>query len=287
MLAIGKSVSEIIMKPALWPENVKVGDVVYPPGGALGPRIQYSIELVIVHTGEMTVWIDGQRHFAPAGTVSILFPEREERFVFARHCETHHSFMHIHLPDLPADVRQRLEALPWPLPLSTAMHDLIRSALNLSRSPLSTADMLLKTLGLHILLRYLGEGERLLAGEEATHPAVERARQYIQAHLSEPLALADIARAGAVSPPHLIRLFRATFDRTPIAYLWDQRVRRGIELLEDTGLPVSLIAGQCGFQTSYHFSRRVRQATGLTPIEVRRRAWGGADEQTRYNEQEH
>ncbi|MFL5655320.1 MAG: helix-turn-helix domain-containing protein [Ktedonobacteraceae bacterium] len=32
---------------------------------------------------------------------------------------------------------------------------------------------------------------------------------------------------------------------------------------------VGEIANSCGFQTSQHFSRRVRQVTGLTPLEVR------------------
>lgn len=270
----GKNVSEIIMMPQLWPEQIMVGDVIYPPGSTLGPRIQHSIELVLVHSGEMTVWVDGVRHYASAGTVSILFPGHEERFAFAQRAETYHSYIHLWLPDLPPDVERQLRRLPWPLPLSSAMNDLIRTALNLRRSSLPTADLLRRTLGLHMLLRYLGEGERLLAGEQAAHPALERARQHIHAHLGEPLTLADIAQAAAISPPHLIRLFRAAFSRTPIAYLWEQRVRRGIELLENTGLPVGLIAEQCGFQTSYHFSRRVRLAAGLSPVEVRRRAWG-------------
>ncbi len=274
MLMIGRFVSEIRIMPDLWPENVFVGDVIYPPGGVLGPRRQYSIELVMVHTGSMTIWIDGQRHYAPAGSVAILFPDHEERFAFATRTDTHHSFIHIWLPNLPDAVQQRLIALPWPLPLSVTMNDLIRSALNLRSSTLSTADLLLRNLGLQMLLRYLGEGERLLAGQAATRPAVEQARQYVQAHLNEPLALADIAQAAAVSPSHLIRLFKAELGCTPAAYLWDERVRRGIELLENTGLPVGLIAEQCGFQTSYHFSRRIRQATTLSPVEVRRRAWG-------------
>ncbi|TMD58047.1 MAG: helix-turn-helix transcriptional regulator [Chloroflexi bacterium] len=33
------------------------------------------------------------------------------------------------------------------------------------------------------------------------------------------------------------------------------------------------IADQCGFQSRYHFSRRIRQETGSTPQEVRRRFW--------------
>lgn len=258
----------------LWPDQVLVGEVVYPPGSVLGPRIQYSLELVMVHTGDMTVWIDGVRHYAPAGSIGLLFPGHEERFVFAPAAETHHSYAHIMLPRLPADLHQRLRSLPWPLPLSPAQHDLTRSALALRQSPLSSADLMLRAVCMQMLWRYLGEGERLRAGQGTVHPAVERACQIIEKRLGDPLTLTDIAQAAAVSPPHLIRLFRTELHSTPMAYLWAQRVRRGVELLENTGLPVGLIAEQCGFQTSFHFSRRVRQATGLAPLEVRRRAWG-------------
>lgn len=266
--------SEINMMQGMWPERVTPGEVVYPPGSTLGPRIQSSIELVLIHVGEMTVWLDGQRHYAPAGTVTLLFPGPEERFVFARHGDTHHTFIHVWLPSLPPDLERRLRLLPWLLPLSALMHNLMLSALQLYQSSLTTADMLLKTVALQMLFHYLGEGERLLSGEGSLHTAVERAQQYIQLHLSEPLTLDDIAEESAVSPAHLIRLFNTALGVTPIAYLWEQRVRHGVELLESTGLSVGLIAEQCGFQTSDHFSRRVRQATGQPPLVVRRRAWG-------------
>ncbi|MBZ0297326.1 MAG: AraC family transcriptional regulator [Anaerolineae bacterium] len=261
----------------LWPEAVRFGDVVYPPGGAFGPRIQPTIELVLLHSGEMTVWIDGVRHYAPAATITLLFPGHEERFVFAADSETHHSFAHITLEHLPPLVEVHLRSLPWSLPLSTSMTDLMSRGLSLRTATLSTVQPLLKAIAAQMLWRYIGEGERLLAGEDApqTHPAVEQVRKYIQNHLSEALTLDDLAAVGAVSPSHLIRLFQVELNTTPIAYLWEQRVAQGIDMLENTGLPVGIIAERCGFQTSYHFSRRVRLATGYAPLSLRRRAWQG------------
>ncbi len=260
---------------ALWPDWVLVGDVIYPPGGHFGPRIQNSFQLVLVHTGEMTVWIDTVAHYAPTGSVTLLYPGHQERFAFARDADTHHSFAHVGIAQLPPSISRRLHQLPWLLPLSPAMRDLNLRALTLRNTALSTAKPLLKAVVAQMLWRYLGEGERQLSGEAnpVSHLAVHQARQYIQTHLSEALTLDTLAQVAATSPSHLIRLFQSELDTTPIAYLWEQRVTQGVELLENTGLSVAIIAERCGFQTRHHFSRRIRQATGLTPLEVRRRAW--------------
>jgi len=58
-----------------------------------------------------------------------------------------------------------------------------------------------------------------------------------------------------------------------MAYLWRRRVDAGVDLLTSTGLPVGEIARRVGFRSVYHFSRRVKQATGLPPTELRRRGW--------------
>jgi len=46
-----------------------------------------------------------------------------------------------------------------------------------------------------------------------------------------------------------------------------------VDLLANTGLPVGEVARRSGFRSVYHFSRRVKQATGMAPTELRRRGW--------------
>jgi AraC family transcriptional regulator of arabinose operon len=203
-------------------------------------------------------------------------PGHEEYFVFAEENETWHSWFSIILPRFPDELRARLHCMPWPLPLSYGITRLVHEALALRTTALSTANTILKALSIQMVCHYIGAGElQMMASTKGiAHPAVEQARAFIQDHLSEQLSLAEIAQAAAVSPTHLVRLFRSQLKTTPIAYIWAQRVIRGVELLKQTGLPVSSIAERCGFKTSYHFSRRVRQAAGLAPLEIRRQAWG-------------
>ncbi len=159
------------------------------------------------------------------------------------------------------------------------MQQLMQTAQEVQSTPFPTSNELLKTLALQMLWRYIGEGEQHTSQRVLPlHPAVTQACQFMQAHLSEPLTLASIADDVALNPAYLIRLFQAHLHTTPMAYLWQQRLRTGIRLLEQTGLTVRTIAERSGFQSHFHFSRRIREVTGYTPLEMRRRAWRGSNE---------
>ncbi|GCE12907.1 AraC family transcriptional regulator [Tengunoibacter tsumagoiensis] len=260
------------MEDGFWPEQVQINEIVYPPKGTLGPRIQPNLQLVLVHRGHLTLTLNGQQHFIPDTTIFVLFPGGKEYFAFAEEQETHHSWLHI-TSSIPEKILQRLQRLEWPLPLSSTMLQLMQQALAIRPHVFSTREEILKTLALQMLWRYIGEGEARLTQTRQQHPAVEHAQQYILMHLSEDLTLEKIADVVAMSPAHLIRLFQAQLQTTPMAYVWQQRVQLGIRLLEQTGLTVGTIAERCGFQSRFHFSRRIRQVSGATPLTIRQRSW--------------
>jgi AraC-like DNA-binding protein len=264
--------SEIDVEPELWPSRVSVGTVTYPPGGTLGPRAQRDLQLVLMHAGSVVVWVDQESpRRLVAGQVGLLLPGHRERFAFDPGGASHHSWVQAHVPDIPAATRRRLERLPTALPLSPALEALTREAVATAASALPGAPSLLAHLAGAALWRYIGEAERTLP--ERPRP-VDDAQRHILANLHDPaLTLDAIARAVHVTPVHLIRSFRAEHDSTPIAYLWQRRVALGVDLLTNTGLPIATVAERCGFKTAHHFSRRVKQATGLPPAALRRRRW--------------
>src|SRR5437867_2811778 len=138
-------------------DQVSVGEVVYPPGGRLGPRWQRDVQLVLVHSGSARITVDGG---APAthaaGSVALLLPGHRERFAFADDVPTHHSWIQARLPDPPAALIARLAALPAALPASTALTELVRDAVAVARTPLSTARPLLAALAAAAIWRYVG-----------------------------------------------------------------------------------------------------------------------------------
>jgi AraC-like DNA-binding protein len=250
------------------PERISVGEVVYPPGGRLGPRRQRDLQLVLVHRGSAAIAIDDEPPVAhAAGTVALLLPGHRETFAFADDQTTHHSWIQAHIGPAP----DRFVVLPRALPLSGALADLVAEAVAVSRTPLSTARPLLAALAAAALWRYAGEAE---SGPALADDAVDRARRHAHAHLADPqLDLTQLARAAHVSPPHLVRRFRAELGVTPMAYLWRRRVAHGVDLLTHTGLPVGDVATRSGFKSVYHFSRRVKEQTGLAPTALRRERW--------------
>jgi AraC-like DNA-binding protein len=266
--------SEIDLRPV----QVSVGEVVYPPGGRLGPRWQHDVQLVLVHAGRAQIAIDGG---APttvrAGEVRLLLPGHREQFAFAEREPTRHSWVQARLAGGPSAAMQAsvaLAALPHTLPASTALTELVREAVDLARTPLSTAKPLLHALTAAAIWRYAGEAESEERGEQ---DVVARARAFLHAHVDDPaVTLEATARAAHVTPAHLVRRFKRELGTTPMAYLWQRRVATGVDLLSHTGLPVGDIARRSGFKSVYHFSRRVKAQTGRPPTALRHDRWTAA-----------
>jgi AraC family transcriptional regulator len=100
--------------------------------------------------------------------------------------------------------------------------------------------------------------------------ARRRLRDFIDAHLTQPLTLGDLAEVACLSEFHLARMFRASFGLPPAAWIAQQRLDRARTLLRTTTLPLEQVALRCGYANSSHLSHRFRAALGATPSAFRR-----------------
>lgn len=257
--------------------GVMFGDVIYDPGGTYGPRVQPEVQLVLLHSGEANISIDGVVSMVSAQTVCVLLPGHLEYFVFAKHTHTHHGWVSISPNLLPETVRSRLEAGPRSVPLSNPLHHLIQLGLSISNNDIEPNLSSLHDVLIHLaqtaVRQFVLDAETL--GRKTAQPrALQVAQQFIDTQFSESIQVSDVARHAGVSPQHLSKLFRTHLQITPAHYLWQTRSKRGAELLQATGLSVSEIAERCGFQNPFHFSRMIRNQYGLSPRAFRARAWG-------------
>ena len=113
---------------------------------------------------------------------------------------------------------------------------------------------------------------RKLSGE-ASHgesAAVARVRLYIHDHYQENVTLARLAEVAGLSESRLSARFAQECGQSVTDCLLGRRVEQAKRLLRYSSMPVKDIAGLCGFPDASYFSRRFRQATGMTPREFRR-----------------
>lgn len=130
-------------------------------------------------------------------------------------------------------------------------------------------DSIAHALSVHLLRQHSsvaakGGGSR----PELTPRRLNRALDYMRAHLERPVTLPELAAICGLSSTHFARAFREAVGKPPHAYLIDLRLQRAVELLENTRLPVTEIALSCGFTQSQYFATAFRRRLGLTP-----RAW--------------
>lgn len=105
--------------------------------------------------------------------------------------------------------------------------------------------------------------------QQQTMSPAERAVQEIVRRPLQPWSLKELADRYQCSREHLSRLFRQRTGRTPAAYIADARLRRAIQLIEQTELPITAIVAQAGYTNTHTLARHIRHATGHSPTALR------------------
>jgi AraC-like DNA-binding protein len=92
---------------------------------------------------------------------------------------------------------------------------------------------------------------------------------YIDAHLTDPISRADVARVAHLSVGAFSRFFKVRTGKSLPEYLNELRVGRACRLLADERSKVTDIALDCGFSNLANFHRRFRKILGLSPRDYR------------------
>jgi AraC family transcriptional regulator len=101
---------------------------------------------------------------------------------------------------------------------------------------------------------------------------MNRVVDHIQAHLTDPLDLEQLAAVACFSPFHFHRLFHGWMGETLQAHVHRLRLERAAKLLSfDHSKTITEIALDCGFSSSSTFARAFKQAYGLSASEWRKR----------------
>ena len=119
---------------------------------------------------------------------------------------------------------------------------------------------------------FLRSGETVIRRYCAAFPCtqcssvhVEKAKFYVDQHLTESLTLDEVAEQVFVSRAHLSHLFSCAMGMTFSAYVTTQRIARAKRLLRSTARTVQEISVLCGFASPAYFATVFKRYTGSTP----------------------
>ncbi|RWD43079.1 MAG: GlxA family transcriptional regulator [Mesorhizobium sp.] len=93
--------------------------------------------------------------------------------------------------------------------------------------------------------------------------------ELMEANLSEPLSLIEIADHVDLSRRQIERLFRTEMGRSPARYYLEIRLDRARHLLIQSSMPVVEVAVACGFVSASHFSKCYRELYARSPQQER------------------
>ena len=103
-----------------------------------------------------------------------------------------------------------------------------------------------------------------------TDPRVRNAMDYLVAHLRQPFHLAGLAMHCGLSVSRLAHLFKSGTGVSPQQFFEQQRMWHAGQLLRVTGLTVTEIAAEAGYDDPFYFSNRFHRYSGKSPSEFRR-----------------
>ena len=215
--------------------------------------------------GEGTVHQGGQTVRLPKGT-ALLMDCRTPQSYGTSPGHRHWYHLWAHIDGTGVELAGRTLGLPRLTPVSVPLSRLQPHAdVLFDRLGTETAGNATRIgLAVHALV-----AEVTLAAQEAVPVAeddpVRLACAYVERHFAEKVALEDLARAAAVSPSYLIRLFKRQLETTPHDSLLRYRISRAKELLAETALTSAVIAERVGFASESNFSYRFKQMTGQRP----------------------
>lgn len=93
--------------------------------------------------------------------------------------------------------------------------------------------------------------------------------EYIECHLEQDLSLHTLAHIANVSAYYFSRMFKRSMGTTLLQYITSRRMRRAKFLLQQTELPISIIAESVGYHYVSHFCNAFKRIHGLSPSQYR------------------
>ena len=96
-----------------------------------------------------------------------------------------------------------------------------------------------------------------------------RVKEYLDANYADHITLDTLTELTHMNKYYMAHSFAKYTGLSPIQYLNRRRLEAACQLLRDTDLSISDIAGSTGFSSQSYFTQAFRKAHGVTPMKYR------------------
>lgn len=128
------------------------------------------------------------------------------------------------------------------------------------------AETAAQMLAVHLLRHYTSIGKEVREPtQQLTHRQIRQVTDFIQEHLNQDLSLEMLAQQISFSTYYFARLFHRATGESPHQFVLRQRIERAQRLIQETDMPLALIALETGFANQSHLGRVFKRQLGLTP----------------------
>lgn len=195
--------------------------------------------------------------------------------------------MHLYLPITLFDRLKEDFSLPGAAAHSIRLADGIyddvidhvgRSILSELRSETAASRMYVETASLMLAARLLRKhcdsgtcAHRGSSSRKLDQGRLRRVLDYIAANIKDDVKLGNLAAVAGYSPFHFARKFTLAMGIPPHRYISQLRIENAMAELAAGKLPLAQIALNAQFSSQSSFTRAFHRATGLAPMEYRRR----------------
>ncbi len=106
--------------------------------------------------------------------------------------------------------------------------------------------------------------------DEGANNLTARVKRYVEENLDRPVNVNDVAAALFMNPDYISRQFKNETGIPLKEYIVRQKMESARALLQNTGLPIGVVAAKMGYDNFSYFSQVYRKVMGVSPTEERR-----------------
>lgn len=106
--------------------------------------------------------------------------------------------------------------------------------------------------------------------DEGANNLTTRVKRYVEENLDHPINVNAVAASLFMNPDYISRQFKKETGIPLKEYIVRQKMESARALLQNTGLPIGVVAAKMGYDNFSYFSQAYRKVMGVSPTEERR-----------------